>query len=324
MTKTNLPTFNPIEPVTIREGSTLDLLDDVVGRFTLNDDSGTFGKVAYSVTLGDMVATTDEVAAGFTHRIDGTYGTFYYNNSTGLYLYAPHHAAINSLAAGVSQTDTFTVTATNSEAQTVSQTFTITVIGENDEPVLRTIPEQTITDTQAVDDFADITGRFIGFDPEHRTVTYSVIGAAADTSESGFTHSLAGTYGKLYYNSHTGAYKYVPDDAAINAIGESSTETESFSVRASDVAGESSIKSLTITITGADDPFILNPIPAQMIIDTAEADDFDDITGHFTAIDDGSTVTYEVAGAGADTSESGFTHSKTGTYGTLYYNSGTG
>ena len=44
--------------------------------------------------------------------------------------------------------------------------------------------------------------------------------------------SKAGSYGTLYVNSATGAYDFVPNNAAINAL--STTATDNFTVTVSD------------------------------------------------------------------------------------------
>ena len=56
------------------------------------------------------------------------------------------------------------------------------------------------------------------------TLTYSVSGGSADTSVSGFTHSRT-RYGTLYVNSSSGAYRYVPNDSAIEALTSNASRT---------------------------------------------------------------------------------------------------
>ena len=94
-----------------------------------------------------------------------------------------------------------------------------------------------------------------------------------DTSETGFTHSVASDYGTLYFNSTTGAWKFDVDNDAVNAL--SADTSLSFAVTASDDEGLSSApQPLVITITAANDTPVMNAIAAQSIIDTSAYDSF--------------------------------------------------
>src|SRR5262249_52477363 len=63
----------------------------------------------------------------------------------------------------------------------------------------------------------------------------------------GYNQSLAGTFGKLYVNTATGAYTFVPDDTAINAL--SSTTAENFTFTVSD-GSLSAQQNFTVTLNG--------------------------------------------------------------------------
>ena len=60
--------------------------------------------------------------------------------------------------------------------------------------------------------------------------------------------------------------------------------------------------------------------------DTSGDDSFSNETGTLTGsdADSGDTLTYAISGQSADTSQSGYTHAASGSYGTLYINSNTG
>ena len=118
----------------------------------------------------------------------------------------------------------------------VQRTFAVTLNGVNDTPTLQPVPGPTYTDTPTTDNFAAVTGTLQGADVDRpaETLTYGIVGGAPDTSLSGYNQSLTGTYGTLYLNTATGAYTFVPNDIAINALRASTNE--SFTVTVSDGA----------------------------------------------------------------------------------------
>ena len=65
-----------------------------------------------------------------------------------------------------------------------------------------------------------------------QTLTYGISGGTSDFSRPGYDVSSTGTYGTLFVNSATGAYTFVPNDTAINAL--TATTTESFTFTVSD------------------------------------------------------------------------------------------
>ena len=128
--------------------------------------------------------------------------------------------------------------------------LTVHVSGVNDPPALGAITAIAFTDTAADDTFQKTSGTFSATDIDSSTLTYHVAGATAST-QTGFTHEASGTYGVVYFNQTSGAYEFVPDDAAIESVkGEVS---ENFSVTASDGALSSAAQNLTVTVTGVTD-----------------------------------------------------------------------
>ena len=111
------------------------------------------GDVLTYKVVGANAATPDTGPGGsYTHRINGDYGTLYFNQNTGLYIYVRDEAAINALDAGDTPDDTFTVSVVdqrgkaNSESDTQQLVFNF--VGANDAPKLtgsasRTIDEDT-------------------------------------------------------------------------------------------------------------------------------------------------------------------------------------
>ena len=77
----------------------------------------------------------------------------------------------------------------------------------------------TVSDTNADDTFTATSASLSGTDRDTgQTLTYSITGGSADTSLSGFTHSRTGTYGQLFVNSSTGAYRFIPHNPAVDII----------------------------------------------------------------------------------------------------------
>ena len=86
----------------------------------------------------------------------------------------------------------------------------------------------------------------------------------------------------------------------------------------------SSTDSTTTTVTNATPQ--LASITGMAFTDTSGDDSFSTETGALVASDSDSTdtLTYAITGQSANSSQTGFTHARTGTYGTLYINSSSG
>ena len=194
----------------------------------------------------------------------------------------------------------------------------------NTAPTLASISGIAFSDSANDDSFTLVSATLTGSDSDSGdTLTYSVSGGSSDTSVSGFTHSRAGTYGTLFLNSGSGAYRYVPNDSAIEGL--KSDTSEDFTLSVSDGTASAS-QTLTASITGADDTLTVAALSGITLTDTANDDSFTTTTGSVSATerDTADTVSYAISGGSSDTSVSGFTHSRAGTYGTLFINSGTG
>ncbi|MDD9841190.1 MAG: VCBS domain-containing protein, partial [Alphaproteobacteria bacterium] len=262
----------------IRDTATNDNFDDIWGQFTV--PQGTFTvqlNGANSFNTGKRETNPQGTEIQFTKTANGDYGKLFYNQD-GAYWYRINDtkdAAINALSAGQRVVDVIEIKDSSGD---IIETIIIDIRGANDRPVLptssgantgpsRSISGPTYTDTAAADDFTDDappdeTGNFGATDPdEGATLTYVVAqgqtAAREDASESGFTHSVQGTYGKLYYNSGTGGYRYVPDNDKMNALGAGS-HTDVFEVTANDGIDTSTQHTFTVTINGADDNIVFS------------------------------------------------------------------
>jgi len=254
--------------------------------------------------------------------LHGGYGTLTLN-ADGTYSYAAD-ASTNTLGVGESAVDTFTYTV-HSGGSDFTQTLTITINGTNDAPsITSSVQSPVYNDTLNNDSFTTFTGSLTASDVDaHDTLTYGATGASADNSQSGFDTSVAGTYGTLYINSATGAYEYVPNDAAIEAL--KTTASDSFTFTVSDGHGGSDSQGFTVTLNGVNDKPTLGVISPMSYQDTTFDDIFATQTGTLNGADrDNDTLTYHATAESSDVSQSGFDHSVAGTYGTLYFNASTG
>jgi VCBS repeat-containing protein len=275
-----------------------------------------------TMTLTGFSSNFNDTLGSLGNGLHGQYGTLTLN-ADGSYCYSAD-ASTNTLGEGETATDTFTYTV-SSGGTDFTQTITITITGTNDAPTITSaVDSATYNDTFADDTFATHSGSLTASDIDaHDTLTYDIAGSTADNSQSGFDHSVVGLYGTLYINSATGAYEYVANDAAMEAL--KTTVSESFTFSVSDGHGGSDTQSFTVTVNGVNDRPALAAIPGMTYTDTSGDDTFLTKTGTLVGTDrDHDTLTYHAVGEGVDGSQAGFDHSVAGTYGTLYFNAATG
>lgn len=220
---------------------------------------------------------------------------------------------------------TITATDTGTPALSDTDTVTITITGSNDSPVLSTISNVSITETAANDTIADVDGSLVASDVDDSAVlSYSVAGGLADTSVNGFTHSTTGSFGSLYLNGSSGAYRFVANNTAVQALTNNTTEL--FSLTVSDGSLRST-QSLQVDITAANDtPELTATATSASYYDTDATDSFAMLNGSLSATDRdaGATQAYSIDGGVANTSLNGYTHSKLGSLGTLYIHDSSG
>ncbi|WP_245328928.1 VCBS domain-containing protein [Bradyrhizobium centrolobii] len=114
-------------------------------------------------------------------------------------------------------------------------------------------------DTAVFDNFAATSGTFSASSSSLNAVlTFSISGGTAgNTVLNGVTYDVSqtGSYGTLYLNSATGAYTFVPDNVAINAL--KTPTTQNFSITVTD-GSLSAGQIFTIAIDGAEDTAIIS------------------------------------------------------------------
>ena len=274
-------------------------------------DRDTSDALVYSITG----QSADSSQTGYTHSVGGTYGTLYINSATGAYTYVPNDNAIEGLKN--QQSESFTVNLSDGTVS-VSQTLTATLTGVDDTPTLASPSAIAVTDTSADDSFSATLATLSATERDSAdSLSFSISGQSADSSQAGYTHAAGGTYGTLYINSSSGAYKYIPDENAIEAL--TSQQSESFTVVASDGTNNAS-QTLTTTLAGVNDTPVLASLSGITFTDTSGDDSFSAATATASGSDrdSGDTLTYSISGQSADSSQVGYTHAAGGTYGTLY------
>ena len=150
-----------------------------------------------------------------------------------------------------------------------------------------------------------------------------MLGGSADNSLAGYDTSKATAFGKLYVDSTSGNYTFVPNDGAIEGL--KTNANLFFTLKVTDGLGASDSETLTINLNGVNDTPELGAVTDASYDDTAADDSFADVTGTLTSSDRDApeTATYGVVG-GVVSAELGFDVEASSAYGTLYLNSLTG
>src|SRR5882672_3911769 len=139
-------------------------------------------------------------------------------------------------------------------------------------PTLTVATGPTEIDTVAFDTFTATSGTFAASSPNSGvTLTFGISGGTAGSTVLGgatYDVSQTGPYGTLFVNSTTGAYTFVPDSGAINAL--TTPTTASFTVTVSDGA-LSANQAFTIAINGTNDAAIISGITTGSAIEAGGA-----------------------------------------------------
>jgi VCBS repeat-containing protein len=122
-------------------------------------------------------------------------------------------------------------------------------------------------DTVVFDNFTAASGTFVASSPRGDALVYSISGGTAgSTILDGVAYDVSNTgpFGTLYVNSTTGAYTFVPDSHAINAL--KANTTESFTITVSDGTLSAS-QTFAINIHGANDAAIISGTTTGSVIE---------------------------------------------------------
>jgi trimeric autotransporter adhesin len=227
----------------------------VADTATAAEAGGTGNGTAGTNPAGNVLTNDTDVDSGDAKTVSaitggtvggataGSYGSLTLN-SNGAYTYTVNNAnaTVQALASSADTiTDTFTYTVQDTAGLTSTATLTVTIQGADDAPTL-TAPTAISFNVVAGGDYTDQTASLSAADVDSASLTYGLTGG----TDNGTTFSKTGTYGTLTLNKSTGSYTYAPNDAAINAV--SSTTSETFAVTVSD-GSLSAGQTLTINIT---------------------------------------------------------------------------
>ncbi|XIA64473.1 VCBS domain-containing protein [Bradyrhizobium sp. TZ2] len=137
-------------------------------------------------------------------------------------------------------------------------------------PTLNAVTGPIEIDTVAFDVFTATSGTLVASSPNGDAVLIFGIGGgtAGSTVLAGVTYDVSrtGPFGTLYVNSTTGAYTFVPDSGAINAL--TAPTTENFTITVSD-GTLSANQTFTIPINGINDAAIISGSTAGAAVEAA-------------------------------------------------------
>ncbi|WP_372739120.1 VCBS domain-containing protein, partial [Neptunomonas sp.] len=220
--------------------------------------------------------------------------------------------------------DLFTFTVTDADGALVTQSMTVNVSGGDDAPTLAAITTATIAevDQSASTSDANLSGTLVGADVDGDTLIYGI--NTGIITGSGNTITKVGTYGTLTLDSSSGAYSYIKNDAAIEALDDGESVSDLFTLSVTDADGALLTQTLTVNLSGADDAPTLAAVTAASIaeIDQTNTTRDSNLSGTLVGEDvDVEPLTFGIDG-GTDNTDG--TYSKVGIYGTLTLTTATG
>ena len=230
----------------------------------------------------------------------GDHGTLSLDGNTGKWTYtlangtAGTAGAVQSLAAGETVTDTFTVRVTDDKGGYAEQLVTIQITGTNDAPV---ISYAAGNDAGSVQEDGPLTasGTLTSSDIDHgATAAWSIAGPAA--GDHG-TLSLDGNTGKWTYTLANGT---AGTAGAVQSLAAGETVKDTFTVRVTDDKGGYAEQLVTIQITGTNDAPVIS-YAAGNDAGSVQEDGPLTASGTLTSsdIDHGATAAWSIAGPAA-------------------------
>ena len=135
-------------------------------------------------------------------------------------------------------------------------------------PTLNAVLGPTETDTVVFDVFTATSGTFLASSPNsNATLTFGIEGGTTGSNVvNGATYDVSevGRYGTLYVESATGAYTFVPNSDAINALV--APTTTNFIITVSD-GTLSADQTFTIAINGINDAAIISGVTSGAVVE---------------------------------------------------------
>ncbi|VVP25620.1 hypothetical protein PS900_04082 [Pseudomonas fluorescens] len=254
--------------------SSTDIDHDATATWTINGAAtGTYGSIA--------VDTTGKWTYTLANGTDGV------------------ASAVQSLKAGESHDDVFTVQVSDGLGGVDTQLVTVTITGSNDAPVLSFATGNAAGAVQE-ETTLSVSGQFSSTDIDHDATTSWTING-----------SPTGTYGSIAVDS-TGQWTYTLANgtdgvaSAVQSLKAGESHYDVFSVQVSDGLGGVDTQLVTITITGSNDAPMLS-FATGNAAGAVQEDTTLSVNGQFSSadIDHDATATWTVNGAA------------TGTYGSI-------
>ncbi|MCO8314504.1 VCBS domain-containing protein, partial [Pseudomonas mandelii] len=274
--------------------------DAPVLSFTTGNDAGAVQEDTTLSVSGQLSSADIDHAATATWSIagtnTGTYGSIAVD-STGQWTYTLANgsdgvaSAVQSLGAGESHDEVFSVQVSDGLGGVDTQLVTVTVSGTNDAPVLSFTTGNEAGVVQE-DTTLSVSGQFSSADIDHAaTATWSIAG------------TNTGTYGSIAVDS-TGKWTYTLANgtdgvaSAVQSLGAGESHDEVFSVRVSDGLGGVDTQLVTVTVTGSNDAPVLS-FTTGNDAGAVQEDTTLSVSGQLSSadIDQAATATWSIAGA---------------------------
>ena len=215
--------------------------------------------------IGGAVVSSDIDGDTLTHSLDSgpSLGSVVVN-ADGTFTYTPG-AGLQSLPAGGSATDSFTVLVDDGNGGATISTVTVTINGLNDAPVTADI-------AVSGDEDSKIGGTVVSTDPDGDTLTHTL--------------GTGPALGSVAVNAD-GTFVYTPG-AGLQSLPAGGSATDSFTVLVDDGNGGKAASTVTVTINGLNDA----PVTADVAVN---GDEDSKIGGIVVSTDiDGDTLTHSL------------------------------
>ena len=190
-------------------------------------------------------ATPGETALG-TFALDPVSEVANAANGTVQWHYILNNAAAQSLAAGQSVVEHYTVTVNDGHGSTTAQTVTVTVTGTND---TATIAASATEDTAVEEDGGTANGT-AGDPSASGQLTVHDVDSGEDHFQTPAAAALAGAYGSFTFNQTSGAWTYTLNQALADLLTDGQIVHEHLVVTSVDGTASHDI---TVTLTGTND-----------------------------------------------------------------------
>ena len=279
--------------------------------------NGTAGDPTASgkLTVTDVDTGQSLFKAPTVASLQGTYGKFTFNASTGQWTYALDNsrAATQGLAQGVKVHDTLTVTSADG---TAAKTIDVTITGSNDAATITASGQQ---DT-AVVEAGGVANGTPGDPTASGKLTVTDVEAGQSTFKAPAAASLKGTYGSFTFNASTGQWTYALDNsrAATQGLAQGVKVHDTLTVTSAD---GTATKTIDVTITGSNDAATITASGQQ---DTAVVEAGGVANGTPGDPTASGKLTVTDVEAGQSTFKAPAAASLLGTYGSFTFNASTG